>query len=196
MATSKKKTVDQLRWQKRKDAVNKKRRDKRAKAASIRVLGAGKIAEAFQSTDAALNQNWNMKSAREAYVEGQWGEVKAAGVDPDEIEARAIIITGRKKNGVKNVKDRIADIRRSAKLSATAEANSGVEAKMRGARSMMEDRIISAFMARVELTELSSNGIPPAIVVSGLEVAKVVDALRSAGYSSQGRHGNRAMLGT
>jgi len=189
---TKKKTASQIRWQKRKDEVNKKRRDKRAKVAALRVLSAGKVAEAFQSPAAVLNEKRTIKSlAREAYAAGEKIEVTTSPLDPAEIEARAFIVTGRKKDGVKNVKDRIMAIRREGFERGLARARNGIEARLRGTIEQSNIRVIEAFLARMQLMEsASSTGLPDAVILSGYEVARIIDALRAAGYNGRSRYRN------
>lgn len=187
------KTKSQLRWQRRKDEVNKKRRDKRRKAAAIAALGAGAVAEAFKSEDAANNPNQTIKGlASDAHRDGWKVEVGSAPMlDADEIEARAFVVTARKKDGVKNVKDRIMAIRREGFERGLARARDGIEARLRGTIEQSNIRVIEAFLARMQLMEsASSTGLPDAVILSGYEVARIIDALRAAGYNGRSRYRN------
>lgn len=58
------------------------------------------------------------------------------------------------------------------------------------ARSMQEgftECVVTGFIAQIKMVERLNSGLPPAVVVSGLELAKVVDVLMAAGWTEEGR---------
>jgi hypothetical protein len=206
-----KKTAAQIRWEKRKDKVNKARRAKR-KAARIeaakavlksdpttltnkQIVAAAKAVRGSRNTAKKSAGRRLIDSAKEAAKHDD--AIDALGIiaggnvapdNPDTRRAKEWAALGRKKGGIEKVAAEIAQMMQYSYASGRASGESGVDAKMRGARNMIDGRIVSAFIARMKLMEAqSSTGLPAALVVSGLEVVKVLDALVSAGYSATGR---------
>ncbi len=196
-----KKTPAQLRWEKRKAKVNKARRNKRkaarlarektmvgVEAANIRAnriiapntRTARLVAAKKADTDATLNK-------------ALYGDSNAAPAldNPDTIRAKAWASLGRKKGGIEKVANEVTRMIADARVEGGAAALANVSTRERHTRAINDERIVSAFIARMQVAEAAlGTGLPPAIVISGLECAKIVDALRSAGYSNTSRHRN------
>lgn len=141
------------------------------------------------SGDAAMvatheNGKWTVEGVKHAAFEQSRNNV---------IKVRALLTTARGKTGVEGAARDLNGIIELAKLEGRSEGRKDAAARMRSMRSMLDARIVCAFMARMTVMESSSSsGIPEAVIVSGLDVVKIMDALRSAGYSARGRHANTA----
>lgn len=198
MSTTKK-TPTQLRWAKRKDKVNKARRAKRKAARAIREAAWPKPTTRPRKarSDDKILFGLDRAAAGNTTVNARMvdGKVMVESVErtppadnPDTIRAKAWASLGRKKGGIEKVAAEIAEIREYSYGSGRASGEGGKEQAIRASHAMMDERIISAFIARMQIVESSSGiGIPPAVVISGLECAKIIDALRSAGYSAASR---------
>lgn len=139
------------------------------------------------SGDAAMvatheNGKWTVESMKQAEFEQS---------RPNVIKVRALLTTARGKLGVEGAARDLGGIIENAKIEGHQDAHKAADARVRALRSMLDDRIVCAFIARMQAMEASSsNGIPEAVILSGLDVVKIMDALRSAGYSARGRHTN------
>lgn len=204
-----KKTAAQIRWEKRKDKVNKARRAKRRVARLARkngdqpnpILKPRKANKAGKRVVVATKLAPSAKAEVIATIREDWakagGTVAGMASSSNVIRVKTLLTTARGKLGVEGAArdlEKMLSERYDAGLSNTRY---DTEQRIRTQRVMMDDRIVSAFIARMQFTEAATGtGLPEAIVMSGLEVAKIMDALRSAGYSPKGRQRNTSEMAT
>lgn len=84
---------------------------------------------------------------------------------------------------------RLESVTSAARTEARAVAQKeGMEAVSENSKAW-QISIVSAFLAKCETLEQVHRGMPKTAVIDGLTLARIVDALRDAGYTSEGKTG-------
>lgn len=94
----------------------------------------------------------------------------------------------RKKGGVDAIQAQLKRLEMEINNSAMSAANQRVQKTAQSANEQWRENIVTGFMARMAgLERMHRNGLPDTVIVDGVTLARVVDALHAAGYTSTGK---------
>lgn len=194
----------------------KKAKALRARAAKMRSDARKTKKEDWIDTNIAkarLNPNRTIKSiAREAYQSGQAVGVEAKDtafvtppiIDPAEIErlrglAKKKVNTAFDGDGDKYTFDGFGINLRLALVNARVDGERKAEAagveRMHTQIEAQHINVVCAFLAEMSgIAALNRGPMPRAVMVSGYTVARILDALRKAGYTEDGKEGMKRPL--
>jgi hypothetical protein len=124
---------------------------------------------------------------------------EATGANPDHhlrVKARAILVAARKKGG--GAEQQVVDALERLIGEATYEGKAAAEhLHLDNVKQMSEAQrinVVASFMAQTEAMAKANGGPLPAVVpVSGFVLARVMDTLTKAGYSSEGYNFGKAL---
>jgi len=103
-------------------------------------------------------------------------------------KANELAKIARKKGGVDAIQAQLRMLEAEARHQAACDANARVQKVAQEANERWRENIVTGFMARMAgLERMHRNGLPDAIVVDGVTLARVCDALAAAGYSATGK---------
>lgn len=93
----------------------------------------------------------------------------------------------RKKGGIDEIQGRLMVLEAQTRHDAKVDANERVQKAAQQANEQWRENIVTGFLARCAALEQMHRGLPDTVVVDGMTLARVIDALHGAGYTARGK---------
>jgi hypothetical protein len=93
----------------------------------------------------------------------------------------------RKKGGIDAIQQQLSSFEANARYEGSAAAEERTRKAARESNEQWRKNIVSGFMARMHALETMYRGLPDTVIVDGVTLARVVDALAAAGYMPTGK---------
>lgn len=181
----------------RAQAAKNPKEAKRLRAEAAKMRREEREAKKFQgSTIAALDHPKGINRNRAASVDSmpltlanaeQPGHGEIVG---GRLAHRADVIAkmARQKGGVDAIQQILSTIEDQARYEGGRAAEDRVQKVAQVSNEQWRKNIVTGFMARMQgLEQMSRNGLPDVVIIDGVTLARVVDALAAAGYSASGK---------